>query len=91
MAVSDYGMQDCYARLQELDAAAIELVSLGDDDVCCCGEAMSNHSSPYDCGHSPVSALEHALGSNKTERNKVLHRLATLQMEQDWSITPCLI
>lgn len=55
------------AQLQELErklwAAQYALAECEADDegedVCCCGESMEHHSSPYDCGHTPVSARSH--------------------------------
>lgn len=29
--------------------------------VCCCGESMEGHSSPMECGHSPVDQWDHSL------------------------------
>ena len=29
--------------------------------VCCCGESMENHSSPLNCGHSPVDMWDYAV------------------------------
>lgn len=31
------------------------------DDCCCCGDSMTNHAHPYDCGHSPVSQKSYAI------------------------------
>jgi hypothetical protein len=38
------------------------------DDVCCCGDDMKNHSSPFLCGHTPKSMRVWAIECD--ERNK---------------------
>lgn len=43
---------------------ALELADEEDsipDDTCMCGDAMKNHDSPLNCGHSPVSMRAHYL------------------------------
>jgi hypothetical protein len=40
-------------------------------DVCCCGEPMEGHSSPINCGHTPVSQLDDFIRSLQDERNEL--------------------
>lgn len=35
------------------------------DDVCCCGDSMASHDSPFNAGHSPLSMRSHYLSSKK--------------------------
>lgn len=39
--------------------------------VCCCGDSIVNHASPIDCGHSPVSMLDHSMASLEKERDQL--------------------
>jgi hypothetical protein len=44
-------------------------------DVCCCGEPMEGHSSPINCGHTPVSQLDHFIISLQDERDQLREHL----------------
>ncbi len=55
------------ADLIERQAAQIEMMrefiarAPASSGVCCCGEAMDNHSSPMNCGHTPVDLWDHSV------------------------------
>lgn len=39
--------------------------------VCCCGDSMDRHSSPMDCGHSPVDSGEYYM-QNTLDKSREL-------------------
>ena len=49
------------ARLREALETCLTTMERADfaDGWCCCGDAMLNHSSPMDCGHTPVDIAEY--------------------------------
>ena len=45
--------------------------------VCCCGDDMSRHVNPMDCGHSPVDSWNYAVSQYRDEFSKLTEKLNT--------------
>lgn len=52
----------CWIGKKDQERQTLEVMDYEDeiaDDVCMCGDAMKNHGSAFDTGHSPISMRDH--------------------------------
>lgn len=68
------GERERIVRLLD-NAAAIFSNCVVEDGVCCCGDNMSNHPQPMNCGHSPVDHGAYVTAQWMDEYHDHLHAI----------------
>ncbi|WP_313329432.1 hypothetical protein [Comamonas sp.] len=66
-----------FNRIQELESAlqgTVDFLTHAplETGICCCGDSMSQHGNPMDCGHSPVDSGGYAVSSHIDGLRKIL-------------------